>query len=98
MKRKVEAWAWMKPQDQPPQVSCFATRAEAERNPPWMRMSAGYTLLRLVPYDPDEARVVRAALKFAAWFKRNDARSFAAKWERPMLAAVDALLKRRRGT
>ncbi len=58
-KPKVEAWGWWSQDGLSPHGAYFS-KAQALRNEP---VFGDHQLSRLVPYDPDAARVVRAATK-----------------------------------
>ncbi len=60
-RRKVQAWAWFNSEGIAPN-GVFFTKYQADHNPPFMHLSLGYQLRRVVEHEPGLEALAKAAV------------------------------------
>ena len=67
----VATWAWVNADGWPVTETVYLSRDGAQRHAPFMHLSNGHRLVKMVPHDPRAARVLRAAAKWAGYSPLN---------------------------
>lgn len=66
--KRIQGWVWTRNEGKFTSFgNVYHSEEAARRHTPFMYLSNGYRLVRLVEYDPAEQGVVRAAVDVVAW-------------------------------